>query len=164
MSDLAKSVLSSVLGGIVLALLFFVWNDVYWKRDTLMGVWTLTTTTESTTYDPYVGMVLTYDVILVQQGSNISGTGEKTSERTRSSGSHEYQPANRVRVELEGAIRYRFFASNLIDVHLKEQGRERETSSYLKLEYVDDHELSGTFLSTAADSRGTAVLRRHRNE
>src|SRR5271169_852459 len=80
MTDLLIQIASTVIGGIILALIFFLVKDRLFGLPGLSGLWTFQVTTETTSYNPFKNMSLTYLVLLIQEGNHLSGTGEKIKE------------------------------------------------------------------------------------
>lgn len=153
---MAKEIIKAVMSGVILAFMFFIWNDFFYRTDNLAGAWQFSATIDSTTYRPFEGMRLYWRVILVQEGDVLTGTGEKISEFTAAGGEFEYEPKDRTRIDIVGTIRYKFFSPNEVQLHYKEHGAVRESSTFLELQIISENQLLGSFHSTAANSRGKA--------
>ena len=152
--------LSSVVGGILLALLFFGWNDFIYQRNNLTGAWEFEYTVEHTTHDPFQDMKLRYRVLLVQEGKTITGTGEKIGEWTPAHGVVEYLPEKRAHIRVEGTVDYRFFSKDVVHLQYTEEGRVRESSTIQELSVISERDLRGDVYSTAANAQGTAAWER----
>ena len=68
---------STVVGGIILSVLFFIFSDYVFTIPNLKGEWVFVNKTEKTNYQKFKGMEVHYKVILIQEGEKIVGTGEK---------------------------------------------------------------------------------------
>jgi len=113
------------------------------------GSWVIETKTTDTSYSRFKNLDLTYTVQLVQDGSNITGSGEKTTENGREVEGKAHTP-----IEIKGTIK-----GNSIDASFTEDGTERESHGEFHWK-LKDGSGSGTFLSTAANSKGTSSLTR----
>lgn len=159
MNDIFKNVAGSVISAIAIALIFFVWNDFFYKSTDLSGAWSVETEVLESSYSKYEGMKVYYDVLINQQGDQIIGTGEKIAEFFYGN-KYEYEPDKRVRFDLIGKLEKRFISKDEVRVHYVEHGRKRDSSTILTLFLNDSDELKGHFLSTAADTRGTIIWKR----
>ena len=74
--------LSTVFGGVLLALLFFFAKEYLFPRPEISGNWTFEIKTIQTEYKPYQGMVLRYVAMLWCEGPNVFGTTEKVYENS----------------------------------------------------------------------------------
>jgi hypothetical protein len=95
--------IATVLGGIVLAYLFFLAKERWFPLPKIAGRWFLETVTVDTAFNPYRGMVLRYVGMVWQEGTVIRGTVEKIYEKS-STGERDYVGKNRTRSTLEGHI------------------------------------------------------------
>ena len=156
---LLGSVGQSVLSGVVLAILFFVSREIWFPLPDVAGRWTVETHTTKTDYVPYQDMTVTYVAILWREGANVKGTIEKVSEVTQT-GTTTYTGDQRTRGVIEGHIDKLYLSGDRIALHVIEEGSTRQSSSFHALAIEEEDQLTGTFVSTAADSEGTVVWRR----
>jgi hypothetical protein len=123
------------------------------ERDPLdvEGWWEITHVVEDSSVDDFEGLRLGYRILLRQNGSRITGEGEKWLEDgTRLEG------RARTSITLSGEIDDRW-----VRLDFTERGTRRTTSGWLDLTLVDGgNALAGTFRSTAADSWGRSSGRR----
>jgi penicillin-binding protein 1A len=121
------------------------------ERSDLSGWWEMTNTIQSTNYEDYKGLRLTYRVQLEQDGDHISGRGQKWSESGRA------LPASaRTPITVTGTVEGR-------DVRLQftERGAKRTTNGGFSWQLSADRTaLRGSFWSTAADTSGSSLARR----
>ena len=95
-----------------------------------------------------------YDIILFQKGYEVYGTGEKVMEISSGRDTLEYVGKARTRVELEGYLDKNYLSKDQLIIHSTEEGTQRESSSFYDLIKFDDHNMSGNFQSTVANSSG----------
>ena len=166
MEDMPKSVTtfllnvaSTVLGGVILAVLFFWARETWFPLPSVTGQWSFQMHTERTNYNPYQDMELRYVAILWREGPNIRGTIEKVHEKS-SIGEREYIGSARTRGTVEGHIDKKIFSKDLVHLHLVEDGHGREVTHFHELKIQDDGHMTGRFFSTVADSEGEALWKR----
>ena len=68
------NVVSTVIGGLVLALFFFLMKEKFCPLPNVVGRWHFEMQTESTSYRPYEGMTLSYVAVLWREGHVVHGT------------------------------------------------------------------------------------------
>ena len=139
-----------------------VFNDYVAPAPDLAGRWKFTVVYEDTALDRFEGLKVTYQALLVQEGLDLSGTGEKLSDR----GSVEpvdYDSARRANIEVMGTIARSYFSPDALVIHYREAGRRRESSTLHQLEYFDAETMCGCFQSTIADTRGSVWWERVAN-
>jgi hypothetical protein len=158
--DFLVKLFSSIISAIVVALVFFVWNDYFYKTSDICGVWEVETKTTETTHKEYQNLTIFFDALLQQNSTSISGTGEKTSEVLFQQEPFEYERTKRVQIEINGNLKNNFLRNDYVVIHWMEHGRMRETSTIFYLEVIDKNTMKGEFVSTAANSKGTGVWRR----
>ena len=73
-------ILATFLGGLFLALIFFLLREKVFSLPNIDGSWTLRQKTTKTEYKPYKDMELTYLVLLWSQDNLVLGSAEKISE------------------------------------------------------------------------------------
>lgn len=159
MLSILSSVVSTVVGGVILAVLFFLVREKVFPIPDHSGRWTVISKTEETNYKPFAGMQLRYTVILRCEGSNIYGTSEKTFEQS-SQGPRTYVGDDRVRGEITGVIEKRYFSKDKTKLHVVEHGEKRESTIYYDLTVEERNLMTGKFFSTAADSKGKVEWKR----
>ena len=70
-----SSSLGTLMGGLLLSVVFFVLKEYIFQRPQITGIWECRLITQRTRYLPYTGMSLWYRVTLVQNGHEIVGFG-----------------------------------------------------------------------------------------
>ena len=149
---------ATVVGGIALSILFFVLREHIFTMPNLVGVWECKHVVASTEYHPYAGMILWYRIVLWQDNEKIYGTGEKDREDS-STGVRTYTGKGRIFIEITGKIEKRITSSDRINLHWKEDGERRQSTTLDQLRVSGSKNtgaLFGHFTSTAANSKGTA--------
>ena len=96
LEPLAIGTISTVVGGLLLALFFFVVREKLCPLPDIGGPWHFEIRTEKTEYQPYQNMVLGYVAMLWREGHVVHGTVEKTNEKS-STGERQYDAENRIR-------------------------------------------------------------------
>ncbi|HEX5757780.1 MAG TPA: PBP1A family penicillin-binding protein [Thermoanaerobaculia bacterium] len=117
----------------------------------LSGWWEVTNRIESTSFAAYQGLRLGYRIRLQQDGDRLSGDGEKWSEDGRT-----LPAAQRTPILLSGRI-----DGENVTLDFTEHGARRITNGTFTWRLsADGSGLSGSFASTAADTRGSSRGRR----
>ncbi len=111
------------------------------------GTWVIETRTVDTSYSAFRDLDLTYTVQLIQNGSNFTGSGEKTTEN-----GHQVVGKAHTPITIMGTIE-----GNSIDASFTENGAERQSHGEFHWT-LRKSSGTGTFMSTAANSRGTSSL------
>jgi hypothetical protein len=117
-------------------------------RCNVSGDWTITNKIESTSYHPFQGLALGYRVTFIQDGANISGSGEKWSENNK-----WLEPRAHTHITIKGIAN-----GGHISATFEEDGAVRKTVGTLEWTYQSSPErVTGSFTSTAANSRGSSA-------
>jgi hypothetical protein len=123
------------------------------------GRWYFQLETVETAYNPYRGMVLFYEVMLHQNGTDVEGSGEKYFERSVN-GLIPHTGKNRARISLRGKIDPGIFRHK-IDIQYEETNRIRTSSAshtlYIRRWEINGRHAKGTFNSTVAGQSGRAT-------
>jgi hypothetical protein len=158
-SSFLSDTIATVVGGTVLAVLFFVVQEKCFALPILSGRWYFETETLETAYNPFKGMLLRYVCMIWQEGPVIRGTFEKIHEKS-STGERDYVGPNRKRGTLEGYVDKLYFSRDRIQIHLVEEGFGRESTAFFDLAVGTKSALSGSFQSMAADQSGKVRFQR----
>ncbi|MDX9971516.1 MAG: hypothetical protein RBU21_00860, partial [FCB group bacterium] len=126
--SLWANTIGTILGGIVLGGVAFVFGEVLFGVAQVHGHWFVVTETRRARYKPYIGMKVTYRVLLTQEGNRLSGTGEKIMDETAAGVATTYDFAKRIRVDVSGYVRKRYLLKSEIVMHFVEHGN-RDTSA-----------------------------------
>lgn len=100
-------------------------------------------------------MTLTYLVLLMREGHKLYGSAEKIYESTADGIKKEYVGKQRTRVQISGHIEKRYFDADRILIHIVEDGKQRVSSTFQKLECKNNNLLEGRFSSTISNQIGT---------
>ncbi|MCY4152177.1 MAG: hypothetical protein OXE94_08095 [Aestuariivita sp.] len=166
--SIIENIFETVLGGGALALLFFLIREKCFPFPSIEGRWFIETKTIVTEYNPYMNMILIYEIMIWREGNTIKGTAEKIYENS-SGKKGDYTGKNRTQSKIEGNIEKRYFGKDRIYLHFVEQGFKRESTAIFELIYKgkfrnrDKATMSGKFYSTAGDSNGKAHARKKRS-
>lgn len=139
---------------IVLAVGFMIFNDYISPPPNLAGRWMFTTHVNDTSYKPYKDMEITYQALLIQDGLQIRGSGEKLSAKRPTDDLEQYVGKARTNITIEGSIKRNYFSRDELVIHYQEDGGSRTSSTLHQLEHFDPNMMCGCFLSTIADTAG----------
>lgn len=153
-----NSLLSDLIVGILLVFIFFLYKEKISPIMDISGVWYSRTNTLKTVNNPFKNMILGYKIFVLQEGQKLEGTIEKIYENS-TTGEREYIGEKRTRAYFKGYVERNFLGKNKIQIHVIENGKNRESSSYYVL-YNECNNLKGDFFSTAGDSEGTTIWQR----
>ena len=148
------NIISTVIGGLLLALIFFLLKEKVFRLPNLNGNWIFETITNKSDYNPYNNMMLRYYVLLWQEGNRIKGTGEKIFEKTNTQ-EIEYVGKDRARVEISGFLTKKYFSTDSIVIHFNEKNEQRKSSTIHNITIKNTNEMMGNFVSTIANTQGT---------
>lgn len=159
MNILIANIFATVIGGLLLALIFFSLKEYFFSLPKLNGNWVFEIITVHSDYNPYKDMLLRYHVLLWQEGNQIKGTGEKIYEKT-SEQEKEYVGDKRSRIEISGYLTKKYFSKDLIVIHYEEENEVRKSSTIHNLTIKDTNQMNGSFVSTIANQQGTTTWTR----
>lgn len=159
MNILFANIFATVIGGLLLALVFFSIKEYFFSIPNLVGNWIFEIVTARSDYNPYRGMLLRYYVLLWQEGNQIKGTGEKIYEKT-SEHEQEYVGDKRSRIEINGYLTKKYFSKDLILIHYDEENEVRKSSTIHNLSIKDTSTMNGFFVSTIANQQGQSTWTR----
>jgi hypothetical protein len=113
----------------------------------LTGEWTITNTVLETSYQPYRHLRLGFRLVVRHEGPAFTGAGEKYLENGR-----QIPVAARSPIRIQGKVA----TGSVLEVMFQEEGRVRRVQGQFRLTMQDRQHLTGTFVSTAANARGTS--------
>lgn len=153
-------IISNVIGGIILTVLFFIFKEKVFRTIHLDGSWVYTQKTETTSYNPYKGMELTYLALVSISNNEILGTAEKVQEKSQKNPNKEYVGKNRIRVKINGHLGKSYTSKDKISIQIVECGEKRDSSTIHTLKVINENKLEGTFSSTIANQTGKVIWER----
>ena len=154
-----SDVVATILGGSILALLFFWLREKIFPLPKINGRWYFEMRTVKTSYKPYENMILRYVAMLWREGNRIEGTVEKIYENS-STGEREFIGKNRTRGEVHGYIEKNYFAKDRLFLHIIEEGHGRESTNFYEITADSNDAMSGTFNSMVANQVGEVTWQR----
>jgi Big-like domain-containing protein len=113
----------------------------------LTGEWRITNTIVETSYPPYRQLRLGFRLAVRHEGAAFTAAGEKDLENGR-----PIPAAARSPIRLQGRVR----DGSVIEATFQEDGRSRHIEGHFRLTLQDRRQLTGTFVSTAANARGAS--------
>ena len=156
----SRGIWANFLGGLFLVLVVFIWNDLLRRNKNLSGEWEVANSLESSDLNSFLNLKVLWRMHILQNGTTISGSGEKIKEISSDGQELEYDPEKRDSVELQGYIEksYLPFRKNHVFINVIQVGRLRRSRATYTLKYKTDSELIGRFITTAGNSRGKSVF------
>lgn len=165
------SILGNVLGGIILAVLFFILKEKVFHTGSLRGRWYIKLTTTESSYNPYKQMILHHVLFLNFIDSQITGTSEKIYEDSSIGKKRDhiihYQGVHRTRTQLDGSIEKNYLGSHIISLHAVESGEKRTSTVFYTINVrrrfwcFGEYKFSdGQFYSMIADQKGEFEISR----
>lgn len=155
-----SDVLSTIVGGVALAFLFFLAKEKFFPVPDLCGTWYFEMRTETTAYKPYEGMLLRYVAMLWRNENQLCGSVEKIYEQS-STGTRSYTGTNRTRGIVQGYIDHKFLDRDRIFLHVVEDGHGRESTNCYNVELQPSGKMIGTFTSMVAEQGGVVTWQRN---
>lgn len=114
------------------------------------GSWTLATHVEASSYGPFEGLQLGYEIELEQAGDRVKGAGRKVTQNGDGIGPRAQTP-----ISVDGTIN-----GDRLTLTFNERGARRPTQGKLLLFVNEGGTLRGRFSSTAAHSSGSVEAHR----
>ena len=152
---IGREIFGAAVTTVTLSVGFMVFNDYIAPPPDLAGRWKFTVVYEDTAYRPFRGLKVTYQALLIQEGLELFGTGEKLSDLEPEGSRVEYTNDKRTNIEVVGNITRNYFSPDTLVIHYNEEGRRRESSTLHQLVYFDEQTMCGCFQSTIADTVGS---------
>ena len=165
-SPLVSQVVGAFVTTVALSLGFMLFNDFIAPPPDLSGNWKFTVTYENTTLSSFKDLGVTYQVLLIQEGLKLSGSGEKVSEGgTTQDIEHYTGESRRTHIDIVGSIVRNYFSCNVVVLHYKEENEDsRQSSTVHRLVQCSREAMDGRFSSTIADSSGPVWWQRRDGE
>jgi hypothetical protein len=112
----------------------------------ISGRWALTHEVQGTSYQPFQGLRLGYEVTLVQDGNRVHGRGRKVSENGA-----PLPVSQRTPIDVEGRIE-----GGQVVLSFTEMGAARMSHGTIRWQLTRGGDADGEFSSDVADSRGSS--------
>lgn len=158
------SVAVNLVAGLLVAVI--VGGVAYWKATIpdISGMWLMTVEVRDSEYNPFIGMQLTYLVMLSQRSGDIRGAAEKVHEVSalNPTPGFSYQGRDRHHSEVYGGVKGNIFQRKELQLVFKENGARRSFLSVMDISRRNDNLIVGTYESTAANSSGVVTFTRKR--
>lgn len=124
--EVMVNALGTVIGGLFLTLLYLALGDKLLRLPRLSGAWVLESVVSQTKYNPFMGMVLRYKILLSQDGTRLHESGEKIYEK--SDKERVFTGINRTTATIDGTIHKAYTDRSTIVLHVVENGKQRSFS------------------------------------
>jgi len=158
--SLLSDIIATVVGGIILTLLFFFIREKLFPMPKISGKWYLEIKVNETAYKPYKNMLLRFVIMIWVEGSRIKGTSEKIYEELSNGKEYDFIGKERIRSHIDGYIEKKYFGKDKIYLHIVENGKARESTSFYDLVMESNSKMSGTFDSMIANMKGEVICTR----
>lgn len=153
----------SLAAAIIVAMLLFAIRELFIRAKNYSGIFYTMSTVKDTSYNPYIGMQLFHTLVLYSDGYVISGTSEKTGDIDKVRPC-EYEGSGKIRGEVTGRVERNYLWSTVMNLHIVEQGKNRESTSFMTIKVsrfkFRRSRNSGSFYSTAAKTKGSVLCGR----
>ena len=155
-SALVNQVVGAFVTTIALSLGFMFFNDFIAPPPDLSGNWKFTVTYENTSREGFKDLGVTYQVLLIQEGLTLSGSGEKVSEGGPTQDRLDYSNATlRPQIDIVGSVIRNYFSLDVLVLHYREKNEaSRSSSTVHRLVLCGREAMAGDFSSTIADTSG----------
>jgi len=134
----------------------------YWRARVpdVSGVWTMEVHIQNSDYNPYLGMRLTYIMMLTQRSGDLEGVAEKVREISKKNPAPGifYQKHGRMHSDVKGGVKGNIFQRKDFQLLLREKGENRNFITTVNARVVHRGLLKRSYVSTAANKSGTVVL------
>ena len=155
LSAMGKQVVGAAVTTATLSVGFMIFNDFIAPPPDLAGRWKFTVVYEDTALASFQDLNVTYQALLIQEGLELSGTGEKLSDRGPNSDPVDYDSDRRTSIQIVGNVSRAYFSRDKLVIHYNEAGHRRDSATLHQLEYFDAQTMCGCFQSTIADTYGS---------
>lgn len=156
------NIAGTLVGGIFLTLLFFIVKEYLCPLPQISGAWECEQLVEKTPHPPYMGMKVWYRVLLIQDGANLVGTGERDREDS-STGVRSYGGSDRTPIQVKGKIEKNYLSPDVIRIHWEADGEARKSSTFFNLK-VSGNKFNGGLIgrvyTTAGPCQGRSIWTR----
>lgn len=114
------SFVSTVIGGFAISAIFFWLKEHLFSLPSLTGVWECHLVVGESAYNPYKGMELWHRIVLLQEGTKLTGRGEKYKDWAANHPVRTYDGKHRVESQITGGIEKSVTKSDVIRIHWSE--------------------------------------------
>ncbi len=160
MCELLINVIGTIIGGLLFTLILFLLNEYVFPKNNLTGEWYTSTKVENTSYNPFNNLIVEYKIHLIQKGYELSGSGEKIRDIKPDGTQTVFLRENRVNIDVDGFFERKYFGKSKVYLNIEEEGRKRDSRATYTLILNNHDTLGGIFISTAADARGTIIMKK----
>lgn len=159
LESFSLSILSTLVSGVLLAVLFFWFREKVAPLPSITGRWYFERRTIETSLTTYEGMILRYVAMLWREGDQVRGTIEKTYEDSLT-GKRSYVGENRSRGQIQGYVEKNYFGKDELYLHVIEDGHGRESTHFYELKVNSGAVMDGKFSSMVAAQSGVVKWQR----
>lgn len=153
-SSIGDQAVRALMTTVALSVGYMVFNDFIAPVPDMTGSWKFTVVYVNTSNSRFQDLQVTYGVLMTQDGFNLSGHGEKLSDRGPGQVDVNYSGERRTNIEITGRITRRYFSRDVLVLRYKEVGERRESSTIQRVVLCSHDAMGGCFLTTIADTSG----------
>jgi hypothetical protein len=165
-----KTTLQTIVGTILIGSFFMVANDYIFIPIDINGRWNLTLKPEKAKSMKNQCVYITYSVLLVQNGKEIVGHGEKSQDFKSPESSCEdvnipertIDPGKGKKINISGFIQNNYIANDSITLSYQEGKKNDLRFTMASFGVSDDNELHGWYKSNISRAEGKILLSRVR--
>jgi hypothetical protein len=158
MELLINNILATIISGILLTFILFLIKEHILPKKNITGQWKTILKINKSSYKPYNNLNIEFNIHLLQNGTQITGSGEKVRDFHIDGNETVFERNKRVKLEIIGYYEKTYLRKSKVFLNIIEKGRERESRSTYVMTVTKSTLLNGTFTSTAADSRGSIKM------
>jgi len=158
MTCLINDIITTVISGIVLTLILFLFKEYLLPKKNITGEWKTKLKIKESSFNPFINLGIEFKIHLLQNGNEIIGSGEKIKDINQDGSETVFERKKRVKIEISGYYEKKYLRRSKVYFNVIENGTERESRSTYVITVRNKKHLKGTFTSTAGDSVGTVEM------
>jgi hypothetical protein len=152
----AVTVIGNLISTSILGLVAIAAVDYFYSTPRLDGFWEVEATIEESSLKRYEGLKIVSQIAVTQENLVLSGSGDKLKEKTVGQDDWFFLDGkSRGQIKLNGYIEKNLLSKNEVIISTLEEGAVRTTTAFQSLKINNSQSMSGSFQSTAANSRGS---------
>ena len=171
-NNLLYSVIANILAAIVVAFIFFLLKDVFFKFPEFNGRYYLKLIVEETDYNPYREMEMHFLIYFSSSNGELVGGGERIYEDSSRGMKVEhvihYSGSSKIPIDVSGRIIKRIFGNDTLNAFCKASSKARVSSMVVsfdippRCERSDSEIFEGRFSWSVSNKTGTAYLSKNK--
>ncbi|MDU9050321.1 MAG: hypothetical protein Q3M30_15860 [Candidatus Electrothrix sp. Rat3] len=159
-----KTTLQTIIGTVMAGTFFMFFSDYVFKPLDLNGRWTLQIAPEEARSKKLECVDISYTVLVVQKGLEITAEGEKREDKKSGRGSckdieiyeRKIDPGKGEKIKITGFMNKNYFSDDILTISYLEGKKERVTMGVLSAS--DKDSISGWYESNISQAKGRITL------